>query len=796
MISAEVGTEIETAPFPPAGLGDKDLNADSTAIGGMSVKNLSTDPTFFCELADKKLSTDSASIEELQSCTVTSPRRSEGACSTVQVPTKKVKKSGHRISSCQFCVDFAYLPFCPRTGVPHRSSNLYYTTKRAMHADVYIKASVPQEKRQKTEKEKVGNVSKNATDQTEQSEASSAVKKTKTDSSVHKTTSHSTPGTQATSASRPLAAFGFTMKTKPVVAVPANLQNLLIHDFQDNDEMRRMSTIWYQLREQTDDADEPKPDMDSILLQMGAGEEVIPLTPSSSPAFTDCPLSEFISDIRVHTSPANDDSFDSELVFASWGGEGYEEVQARPAYYGTHNVYKELWGNLFSIESHSIIPQAPYLENDYENSAEEWQSEPSDAESCSSEGESDDDIDDANEFDDVVVPDEDESPQAEWQYPGVSSDDFQQIVQERESSRKRNMQRNLMRISRGEIMRAKVIEIAPADAVRGECVLLWDLSELTVPDIPAESHDPKPLQANELATDPMKSPKIEPVQSTKRVYNSVDAFFTQLLETEIIDRRKLDKMLFKKPASPKIQPVQLKPDDASETGDMVDRRPVLEGTERQTFIDFVLLHKNSGFNNQIMCHEFHKEYPTIGSSEALSRTLHKLMMRRDNEWRLKRRFNPQETKPAQSDASTINAQQPSVARDTHKTTETEVSISPSPTNAELESKHAQGATSAVEGSADYPHQAPSTSIATSSTEQSYVTAQETVSCDLDEKSMSKSTPKKSSEPQLAEKGEGTPVEMTAKEKRKSAQPTNPLTFYFARKEKPQENVETVNIISE
>ena len=564
---------------------------------------------------------------------------------------KKNRKASRRISKCQFCIDHEEMPYCPRTGLPHRSNILYFTGNRSLHVDVQNVHSMRLERRLMQEKkaqETPARPQKEEENVDDTAEATaSSVKKFKLDASGGKSGAHAT-SSQTVAASKPLAAFGFTMKTKPAAPVPFRLQNLLIHDFQDNDEMRCMANFWYAIREQ-EDTNVPV-GLDGILAQMETDATDVPITQTTLLSPKEYGYHEFISDILVHSSPTNEENFDDELVFSCWDAEGYEQIQSRPPYYGTHNLYKELWKNLFTTDSASLIPQAPYLENDYENSAEEWQSEPSDAESCSSEGESDDDPDDANEFDDVVVPDEDDSSQVDWQYTGASLDDIQQIAQEREASKKRMVQRNLMRASRGEIMRAKVIEIRSEDPTKGVCVELWDLTNLMETETPSEvslevqNHELPPSIDMCDIQEPQKS---DQSHWKKRVYDTVDDFFVKLLETEIVDRRRIDKALFKVKVSPKLKPVNaVKLEAAPEQPDALEQKPILEGAEREAFIDFVLQNKSSGFSGEIMCHEFHKVNPEIGSVRELHRTLGRLMIRRDNIWSLKRKFRPEEPKKA------------------------------------------------------------------------------------------------------------------------------------------------------
>ncbi|KNH04647.1 hypothetical protein XU18_2553 [Perkinsela sp. CCAP 1560/4] len=581
------------------------------------------------------------SLLNVADCSTISHARSEKR----NVTRRNTRKRSRRVVHCAFCDDKEYLPYCPRTGIPHRMGSLYYCENREIDPVLSAFFQLKNQKIQtaNTVEQSPVRASQKLDGKSEGNPSilSSGVKN-KREHALSKCLGTSSSSHVAASAviSKPLAAFGFTLKTKSVTDPNVRLQNALIHEFQDNDETRRMSTYWYTLREE---GSNPLNGLQELLANLGNFDHEN--SPSASFSHHKAHnYQAFLSEVFTHSNPINEENFDDELVLASWSAEGYEEIQSRPPYFGTHNLYRELRPKLFNTRSISLIAQEEIMENGYDNSAEEWQSEPSDAESCSSEGESDDDLDELNEFDDVVVPDEEENAQNSPENIEAKDQDIEQIAQERESSRNRHFQRNLLKASRGEIVRARVTEFDGDGAPKGTVFRLWDLKLLTFLGSPEEQHFGEDSSATTspglVGLNPESSDAAIGIR--KHVYESVDSFFIKLMQTEMIDRRHVDSTLFQTRISAK-EKAQAKNNEKAmmangDDGSQV--KPMLEGNDLQVFIDFIMKHQNSGFSAQILCHEFRKENPVLGASYDLRHALRKNMFRKADIWKIRRKQEP------------------------------------------------------------------------------------------------------------------------------------------------------------
>ena len=195
---------------------------------------------------------------------------------------------------------------------------------------------------------------------------------------------------------RSLSAFGFVMKQRSqATAEIRSAKCYVFHDIEDNDDTRLFATLWRSIRRQkTTDF---------------LSTEVKNTVPSAWNAF---PLNSFCANATAGalTKWQQADSFigtseGMESVLAHWCAEGLEELEPRPAYWGSYTVPLQ---GIFKFSDHeiSLLRDSRDIGEPFENSADEWESEPSDAESCTTKSRSEDDTTDTEELEDFLDRDE------------------------------------------------------------------------------------------------------------------------------------------------------------------------------------------------------------------------------------------------------------------------------------------------------------------------------------------------------------------------------------------------------
>eukprot|EP00760_Papus_ankaliazontas_P020215 PhM_4_TR18255/c0_g1_i1/m.49925 len=122
--------------------------------------------------------------------------------------------------------------------------------------------------------------------------------------------------------------------------------------------------------------------------------------------------SSFPSDLTTFsTQRPSSANFNSELLFCAFAAEDLEEYERRPTFLGTHNRFASRWKALSTQNNKgggaayqawlASAVEAATVEEAYEDSADDWESEPEDAESVSSRGGGDDDDDSSDDGEDL-----------------------------------------------------------------------------------------------------------------------------------------------------------------------------------------------------------------------------------------------------------------------------------------------------------------------------------------------------------------------------------------------------------
>eukprot|EP00759_Apiculatamorpha_spiralis_P019099 PhF_6_TR25295/c0_g1_i1/m.34909 len=257
------------------------------------------------------------------------------------------------------------------------------------------------------------------------------------------------PPKKVEAATRPLAAFGFTL-SKKVIPVSKQQGSPFFHDFEDNDESRLMAKRWNYLRSRSH--------MDTANM-WGLGEfsdepYAMPAAGKTSRSLADFATENMMNLVSVAAAGTHRDDLDTEIIVVSFSGEDVEEYEHRPPYYGTCT---QSFGNNYSLltrpPQRSILPQS-WIEA-YDDSAEEWvsdESEPEDAEVCGLESRSGSD-DDEDDDEDDWLDDNEAAGLLDDPTDATDVDEFarDQIAQEADQINRKKRRRNGTTVQKGKV---------------------------------------------------------------------------------------------------------------------------------------------------------------------------------------------------------------------------------------------------------------------------------------------------------------------------------------------------------
>ena len=643
----------------------------------------------FCMSSKRVSNADTSCARTLRSCR--SERRQEKSPVRLKTPAQ-VSESTKNISNvnaysrCPDCRKYLLsFPYCPKYGNPHTA---YFEMLSKGHA-TYNEGNVEQTKKSLTS-------SILPSGQRNETSFKTSPLKIKMDNGYWKNFSRkkidsgevrdfrdtsSENNTHLSVPCKPLAAFGFVLKHKVVDRTKAvQKTNFVFQDFEDNDETRTISFLWRRIRGE----------FDSMSPKSGSGgeetnEDRTILFKGCSKGWKTYSIMDMVAYdegvmVPMLTPPAvtNRELFiQRETVLCLWCAEGLEEFEARPPYFGTY-IPRTKPNQTLQTDFFNLDVDAWMAENGkYEDSADEWESEPSDAETCTSICASEDDSSGAEELGDFLEKDDLDTFLSEDM--DLNHDAALQIRKENDA---RKLQNRIMSQKKSAVtsLNALVVLLQGCDSF-GAVLEVGEtfqrngnginfIQKVALPNLKLSERSVDPSKVENKKTIALNEPSSltvsrhtrglsAPVPDTCRIYPfSLPSFcqkkeenangecdfnflYFTLVSQSRINRRQLDKV-FEDHTKNKQRPQKKKVKDQKKSVGSNSKNRARK-TIDEGLINFLIrhveTHAHEGFSTEIMVHEFRKKYPGQYGANETREALHLIAFRRSKDlWIVRQPF--------------------------------------------------------------------------------------------------------------------------------------------------------------